>query len=463
MIKIAKAEHAASQKNSLQPRMLFDVKSVPVLRGNLEYVHGYELGPPSANDLHAVSQKYSSSDFAHCKVYKGGAEILGSRCAYDGKSHLVDLMHIRYFANESKATWNELNRATKSFLPDFDSLEQVDASDADKGGSASFKQSFQNARHFYDKKHRNETLVKVSGAHNDAYNAAFYSKSMAHLRILQQSWSPGIRDRLGQLADEEQYPVAYADVTNLSMRERQGSQGVESLNNAVMAPRSSHFGHSLMKLARNIQKRFRLRQLEAAACDVPVPRADPWYLDQQMQALKIPPGNVLVDVSKEFATVRSTVDANKTYRIVYKEVKNANNKACDGPDCAFRKLPCRHIIAAANALQGVVEDYMNPIDLLGPYQKCYANLSIELPSTAEIDAFAHLRNDNLRIPPWLHRPRGAPPKKRKKGIVETVVNKKRRPVTCHRCFVVGHNKNNKKECKQHPEYAAPAQGSPTHA
>jgi hypothetical protein len=75
MIKIANAEHAASQKDTSQLRMLFDVNSVQVLRGNLEYVHGYELGPPSANDLHAVSQKYSSSDFAHCKVYKGGAEI----------------------------------------------------------------------------------------------------------------------------------------------------------------------------------------------------------------------------------------------------------------------------------------------------------------------------------------------------------------------------------------------------
>ena len=112
--------------------------------------------------------------------------------------------------------------------------------------------------------------------------------------------------------------------------------------------------------------------------------------------------------------------------------------ACDGGCSVKGGLPCEHAEVAVRKLGVTLESLMNPADTTLTWRAQYSG-SIELPSSAEMETFAHLDNPRLRMPPALARPKGRPSgHKRKQSVIEKIARKKRK-ITCSTCRLIGHN------------------------
>ncbi|KAJ1446710.1 hypothetical protein M885DRAFT_545454, partial [Pelagophyceae sp. CCMP2097] len=110
--------------------------------------------------------------------------------------------------------------------------------------------------------------------------------------------------------------------------------------------------------------------------------------------------------------------------------------------CCVNEIVCAHVCAAARKKGVEIHTLVNPCDTTVGWHAQYAH-SVELPSTAEIESFRHLREPLWRLPPALRRKAGRPKKqKRKKSGLEVGLAKKRpRRMTCGNCGKKdGHNK-----------------------
>ena len=97
-----------------------------------------------------------------------------------------------------------------------------------------------------------------------------------------------------------------------------------------------------------------------------------------------------------------------------------------------------HAVSAATKKGVLIESLMHPFDTTAGWRAQYAK-TIEIPSSAQINAFAHLIDTKLRLPKAIKCGRGRPRKTRRISLAEKLVGKKR-PMTCHFCFEKGHTK-----------------------
>ncbi|KAJ1449414.1 hypothetical protein M885DRAFT_572753 [Pelagophyceae sp. CCMP2097] len=78
--------------------------------------------------------------------------------------------------------------------------------------------------------------------------------------------------------------------------------------------------------------------------------------------------------------------------------------ACD-KGCCVNEIVCAHVCAEARKKGVEIHTLMNPRDTTVGWQAQYAH-SVELPSTADIESFKHLREPLWRLPPALRRKAG---------------------------------------------------------
>jgi hypothetical protein len=131
-------------------------------------------------------------------------------------------------------------------------------------------------------------------------------------------------------------------------------------------------------------------------------------------------------------------EVGKTFKVTFSEIANCNGGSCDSGDMVGLGVPCSHAVAAATKKGVPIETLLHRFDTADGWRAQYV-LSIELPSSAQVDSFAHLIDSTLRMPLALTRGRGRPKTARRISYVEKYAGKKRR-MTCQHCYKTGHTK-----------------------
>ena len=83
---------------------------------------------------------------------------------------------------------------------------------------------------------------------------------------------------------------------------------------------------------------------------------------------------------------------------------------------------------------------MHVKDTAADWKASYTGRVMEIPTTADIESFAHLADEQLRLPPALRRKAGRPTKKRLPSTLADFVVKRKRTMTCQVCFEKNHTK-----------------------
>lgn len=403
---IAKQDHEYMQRNLAEgDRSPFNPSAVPELDDHFEYVVGFSLSPPYVANLYSNCHSYSSSDFVICDgtEYAG---ILGSRYAMNPNRGLVDLAHVRLLFNEGERSWDVLNYATMMAVPTLDNKDHVDVSHRANGSITSFETHFKSAHSFYDYKRRVEAIGNSAVGKRGvwAYKKACTSKSFAELQSAKDEMDDDVRRYLNKVPDHQQYPVSAT-----GLRGNLGKNMGESDENALLNVKEAPFTRSLLLLASNIQQRWQSQRENALECKgILPPRIDTRMRAQNARAPLFRSNLVSISPCKTNASVQSVRYPGKVYRVQYDAIRNADSNACDGLCSIPTGVPCEHQIAAATHLGKHISTFMNVKDRADTWQNMYDSLVIEIPSTAEIESFIHMKKDNLRLPPSLPRKRGRP-------------------------------------------------------
>mmetsp|Transcript_1211 Transcript_1211/g.3759 ORF Transcript_1211/g.3759 Transcript_1211/m.3759 type:complete len:407 (+) Transcript_1211:138-1358(+) len=397
------------------------------------------------------SHRWSMSDFAHARTGPANlGGIIGARLAQDANNCLADLAIVRCLGNEDKKAWLFLNDATEQACPNYDVPDQIDAHDGQKGATSAHKQSFKKAKEVRDKRHRKDNIAARAASKGggqaacEFYEQAFRARTLEELAAIKATFPPLIAEYLNQISDEMQYPAGRGGWWGHA-----GSSPAESHNAAMADLREAPFVGGLLTAAENIARRYRKRKQEALNHKGNLPPR----IEAQVSVARnfatdfIPSALVTLSDDGSTAMVQSTKTAAQ-YRVIFANVCNRRNgpqtqAACD-KGCCVNEIVCAHVCAAARKKGVEIHTLMNPRDTTVGWQAQYAH-SVELPSTADIESFKHLREPLWRLPPALRRKAGRPKKqKRKKSGLEVGLAKKRpRRMTCGNCGKKdGHNKGN---------------------
>ena len=113
-------------------------------------------------------------------------------------------------------------------------------------------------------------------------------------------------------------------------------------------------------------------------------------------ATRIPANSVTISEDGLSARVKSTAHERKVYTVVFTSIKDCNGAGCDGGCMVHSGVPCAHAVAAATKKGVTIESLMHPFDTTEGWRAQYEE-SIELPSSADVDAYAHLVIYNFLI------------------------------------------------------------------
>mmetsp|Transcript_8273 Transcript_8273/g.29086 ORF Transcript_8273/g.29086 Transcript_8273/m.29086 type:complete len:278 (+) Transcript_8273:213-1046(+) len=273
------------------------------------------------------------------------------------------------------------------------------------------------------------------------------ARSLEELDAIKQTFPPAVADYLGKIPDEEQYPA-----TRGGWYVHYGSSPVESFNACMREVRGMPLVQGILKACENIQERFALRKQDALTHKGSLPPR----VQKQVRTSRnfstdnIPLAAVTLSNDGKTAMVKSTITA-ASYRVTFEHVKNRRNlpgvpTPCDKGGC-INEIVCAHVFTAARAKGVEIEALMNPFDTTAGWKAQYAH-SIELPSTADVSNFKHLREPLWRLSPTLKRRAGRPkkPKRHKGPLVEPRVAKRPRKMMCSICGK--RDSHNKGKCPQ---------------
>lgn len=424
LLDTARTDHARAQRDlSPDDHTPFDESIVPNCPPDKRYVVGYALAPPHAAQLYAKCHPISLSDFSHCpnRMHAG---TLGSRYVLDANHNLVDLVHVRLLLNECERSWDVLNRFTDAIIDTFDQPRHIDCNDGDHGCAESFYKHFREAKRFHDYKPRCEALAKVAphGRAVTAYKRAFASTSIAELTRLKQAMPPDVAEALAQVHDVEQYPV----VAKFLRGNRGLSSGI-SRGDPLSDVRRAHLPGSLLKLVENIARRFETRKREASSHNGTLPpRVEHEVQKAANDGARFTESMVLLSGDEKSATVRSIRVPGRTYRIIFDKIADADGQSCDG-NCSIQSgLPCEHQFAAVRVANRDMHQLMHVKDSAEHWKAMYSSVDVDMPSSAEIDAYENLKDESLRLPPLLKPKRGRPRvSSRTECILERITKKRR--------------------------------------
>ena len=101
------------------------------------------MGPPTAAHQHATSNRFSQSDFIFRRTPGSNLDgTLSALSGIDANRNLLGYTVTCWLGNEDKAAWVALKNATTVAVPDYDSLEQLDAHDGCKVASSAHHTAF---------------------------------------------------------------------------------------------------------------------------------------------------------------------------------------------------------------------------------------------------------------------------------------------------------------------------------
>lgn len=441
----ARADHEHAQKElPLDKQSPFDPTIVPNCPLDKRYVVGYALAPPHVAQLYAQCHPISMADFVHCANRTHGG-TLGSRYVLDANRDLVDLVHVRLLLNECERAWDVLNRFTNVFIQSFDQESHIDCNDGEHGCTESFQKHFKVAKRFHDYKTRCDVLSKKSphGSAVTSYKRAFSAPSLVELTRMKNAMPTHVQQALQQVPDEEQYPVAAQYL--------RGNRGLSSIvwkGDPLSDVRRAHLPGSMLKLVENIARRFERRKQDAMEWTAVLPpRVLTEISKAETDGARFSENMVLLAGDGQSATVRSIRVPGRTYRIVFDRIADADARSCDGNCSVLTGLPCEHQFAAVRTSGKRMHEVMHEWDCTDHWREFYQGVDIDMPSSAEIDAYEHLKDETLRLPPLLKPKRGRPRVSSRTECILERITKKRRIFHCAFCASADHESD---ECSARP-------------
>ena len=179
-----------------------------------------------------------------------------------------------------------------------------------------------------------------------------------------------------------------------------------------------------------------MRWVDAHACLTTLPpRKAEAMAKVKVEASRIPPSSVTISEDARSALVLSK---GKTCKVVFDGIKSC--MGCDNGVEMFSGLPCAESVAAVEKKGLCIEEFMHRCDKTSAWRDQYSHPELVMPSSAEVDAFSHLIDKSLYVPPvQVKRGKGRPKNsKRQMSFMEVLQNKKQKIPTCHHCWIKGH-------------------------
>lgn len=203
----------------------------------------------------------------------------------------------------------------------------------------------------------------------------FYAKTIADLEAVKNTLDVDVRDYLSQVPDRMQFPAAAK-----YLRGKKGSSTVESGNRAIMDSREAPFVNSSLTLANNFKKRFETqKQLAHSHRDTLAPRMQQSNIQDLRRVYLFGSNMVSISLCKSYATVKSVRCPGREYAIIFKSIKDSNEKSFRGFCSLSTGYPCVHQLAAVKVLGENIVDYLHPKDTVKTWKSIYEfNMTIRL-------------------------------------------------------------------------------------
>ena len=117
-------------------------------------------------------------------------------------------------------------------------------------------------------------------------------------------------------------------------------------------------------------------------------------------------------VTQQKYVVKSLADENKRYLVDLDACKKDDRaKMCDGGCCRLQPGVCRHVIAACKKAGVLWHNAIDQKHTTAQWKAAFHGCGVlRVPTTAEIEQHAELRDERLQCPPVIKRRSGAPKK-----------------------------------------------------
>ena len=190
-----------------------------------------------------------------------------------------------------------------------------------------------------------------------------------------------------------------------------------------------------------ITKKFMQNKAKANACDEDFPLNIMLGMRTKMQRAAMTRPDHIIREGPNSSLVKSRVSS-ETYRVDLQAAKKGD--AHGSCECGFNTVNdalCAHVIAAVQDRNLSLQEH-HPRYNSDDWSKTYACPCPWLPSSSEIEAYSHLNDPYLKVPPAHPNRAGAPKKKKRKVPLREKFAKKKRKYTCTKCGQSGHSKAN---------------------
>ena len=272
--------------------------------------------------------------------------------------NLIPLCLSIIVGNESNATWGAVLEFAKRHLPYLNraNLKFTAIVDNDKGMENAIPSVFENLNRFLCVQHRGANVLRNS----NAVGKVWYDKCVrantvrtldSYSNAVDQHWSQlshVSKAYLGRYAAWMQFPAAAA-ARGVETLGKTASQGVESLNNANLQARNMDPFNALLWIAEREVKRFQEHRVMALRAtdkgSIIVRHASKHIANLKLQGLQVSLGAV-----ENHFSVKHDADTFQVVLLHFDATRGEDN--CGSCSCGrpvITRLPCKHMLAAANA------------------------------------------------------------------------------------------------------------------
>jgi hypothetical protein len=254
MLSWAKESHKLHQKGlEHDKRIDFDEDATKelissVIDSSCSYLVGFEISPSTSRALWMCedTRPVMDIDFAH--MYQTGMHsfaylnvifleksrclggVVGSAVFTDANSGIIPATFSRFMGNESKDAQTKLVRGALRAHTGINSASVRIITDGEKGFPGVIEKEVPLATQMLDKRHKKEALRKLPGGKEaaTAYEKCFEAKTPAEINAIKMSMTPGARDILEKVPDENLFPCVRGGFYGIE----KGAH-VESFNNQL--------------------------------------------------------------------------------------------------------------------------------------------------------------------------------------------------------------------------------------
>lgn len=355
--------------------------------------------------------------------------------------NIIPLMYIYVCGNESTESWTRAQASLKERFPDLEDMEVTFTTDQEKGLHNAVDSVWPNHLHFVCAYHRKKNLARYGKSTVKMFDELCYAPTTAKLYAIKDSakyisLGDGAKAALESLDDKRQF-LASAAAVGAQTYGKATSQGVESLNSAILPARQLDLVSSILKLLELDCKRY--QDNYARAWNSPG-RNTPWAVKKLAKlAANIGAVEEMHDQSTATKTcylVKVKVNGSDTqYEVKLLRPLEGDNEDTLFGDCTCGipmrdNFPCAHMRTVARTKM-LHEPSLVPVEFtVGAWRKQYpADLAFHTVSKQQLLA-EYTANpgdgDSLAYPPACPPKKGRPSKKRIRHAVELSAQRRRR-------------------------------------